>query len=429
MPSDSSVPSLIRAEFPPSLEAKRLPIALIGASGYGTYHLNILRAFQDSGLVELVAVADPAISRLPDLRANLERQHISCYENSEELFRRERNLKAVGIAAPIPWHEELCRAALGQNFFIYLEKPPVPLIQQWDSLMRLDSSRKIAIAFQNIASSPVQTLKRWLVESRLGKIETIRIAGGWPRDTAYYGRNNWAGKLLLGDMPVFDGPATNGLAHVLHDAMFLASPEPSGFAVPMEVKAELYRARPIESYDTCSLQAVLEGGITLTAALTHACEKLFPYQIVVTGSKGKAWINGDGTALENDQGWAQVRESIEPFRSRCYENFVRYALGHRARPDTFLADTRGYVLLTNGMLLSSGTIHPIATPHASVVGTGQEETYAIQGIHSLLQSTLETGLLFSEQGVTWAVKGQPQSVRELLNCPFHPTSPCNAYPS
>ncbi|MCE0497046.1 MAG: Gfo/Idh/MocA family oxidoreductase [Methylacidiphilales bacterium] len=413
MPPEASNLSLEKAELPTPSADDKLPMALFGASGYGTFHLNALFSLEKKGLIELAAVADPAISRLEEVRANLEEHHVPWYEEPGRLFQQERKIKAVSIAAPIPWHEGLCRAALEQDLYVFLEKPPVPLIQQWDSLLRLDASRRIAVAFQNIASLPIQTLKHWCVEGRLGKIETIRITAAWPRKTKYYERNSWAGKLHLGDVPVFDGPATNALAHVLHDAMFLASPQPSGFAVPLEVKAELYRARPIESYDTCCLRALLEGGIELTAALTHACEETSPYKIVVTGSRGKAWISADGTRLENNQGWPDIEEPSAQYRSRCYENFILYALGRRPRPDTFFADTRGYVLLTNGMILSSGAIHTIPTAYKSVVDAGQEASYAIAGVLPLLQTTLEQGLLFSEQGVPWAVGCQMQSVRQL----------------
>ncbi|MCE0497172.1 MAG: Gfo/Idh/MocA family oxidoreductase [Methylacidiphilales bacterium] len=423
MPPEISSLSLEKAELPAPSAAGKLPIALLGASGHGAFHLKELFSLKKRGLIELAAVADPAISRLQEVRANLEEQQVAWYEEPKKLFQQERKIKAISITAPIPWHDGLCRAALEQDLYVFLEKPPVPLIQQWDSLLRLDASRRIAVAFQNIASLPIQTLKHWCVEGRLGKIETIRIAAAWRRKTKYYERSSWAGKLLLEDVPVLDGPATNALAHVLHDAMFLASPQPSGFAVPLEVKAELYRARPIESYDTCCLRALLEGGIELTAALTHACEETRPYKIVVTGSRGKAWIGADGTRLENDQGWPNIEEPSAQHRSRCYENFILYALGRRPRPDTLFADTRGYVLLTNGMVLSSGTIHTIPAAYKSVVDAGQEETYVIAGVLPLLQTTLERGLLFSEQGVPWAVGGQTQSVRQLSSLSLKPCLP------
>ncbi len=393
-----------------------LPIALFGVGGYGATHFDILMELKKRGLVELCAVGDPALARLPAVRARLDAARIPSYESPRELLDRVGGIKAVSIAAPIPQHDELCRLALKRELFIYLEKPPVPLLQQWASLLALDdfgTSKKIAVAFQNIASLPVQTLKRWCTEGRLGKIEKIRIAAGWPRGRAYFGRNNWAGKIVLGDLPVIDGPATNGLAHVLHDAMFLASPEPDGFAVPLRVKAELYRARQIESYDTCSIRAELENGVELTAALTHACEVLLPYRIVVMGRKGNAWISADGNTLENDQGWAPLREESSKYRARSYENFIRYAAGQRSRPDTFLADTRGYTLLTNAMLLSSEAIHSLGPPHASIRGHGAEEVYAIHGVSEMLETTLRTGKSFYEQGIPWARGGSWVTTRGL----------------
>ena len=426
LPETSALPVENTRASSPSVTSQ-LPIALLGASGYGALHLKWLLELQEKGLVKLAAIADPAIFRLPELRATLTERQIPWYEEPEELFKQEREIKAVSIAAPIPWHDKLCRAALKRNLHVFLEKPPVPVMQQWTSLLQLDAGQKIAVAFQNIASQPIQTLKRWRVEGRLGKIKTIRVAAGWRRDTKYYERSNWAGKLLLGTAPVFDGPATNALAHLLHDAMFLASPEPAGFAVPLEVTGEVYRARPIETYDTCCLRATLENEIELTIALTHACEENLPYQISVTGSEGKAWIGVDGAVLHNDRGWPQIHEP-ERLASRrgCYEKFILYAQGQCPRPNTFLADTRGYMLLTHGMILSSGRIHPVNAPFVSVVGSGQQTTYAIDGILPLIRTTLETGRLFSEQGVPWAVGGQNFSVRNITQLSLEPYLPVPA---
>src|ERR1700721_2377429 len=155
MPPTTSAVSIKTARLPVPSVTSKLPIALFGASGYGTFHLNWLLELQKKGLVELAAIAEPAISRLPELRATLSQLQVPWYEKPEELFRHERKLKAVSIAAPIPGHEGLCRAALEQNLHVFLEKPPVPLMQQWNSLLQLDAQQKVAVAFQNIASEAI----------------------------------------------------------------------------------------------------------------------------------------------------------------------------------------------------------------------------------------------------------------------------------
>ena len=53
-------------------------------------------------------------------------------------------------------------------------------------------------------------------------------------------------------------------------------------------------------------------------------------------------------------------ETTEQLVEKTHRQFAAFACGDETRPFTPLLDTRGYVLATNGMLLSSGMIHPIA---------------------------------------------------------------------
>ena len=167
-----------------------LRYALVGATGIGGYHLQAIRELEKNGLVRLVAVADPALGRLPDLRNELTAQGAGCHLDYRELLRHEAELDVVVLSVPIPFHFEITRACLERNLFIYLEKPPVPLIQQLESLIALDKNRRVGVGFQMITANWVQNLKRAILEGRLGRVENIRIGACWPRLDHYYGRNS-----------------------------------------------------------------------------------------------------------------------------------------------------------------------------------------------------------------------------------------------
>ena len=64
-----------------------LRYALVGATGIGGYHLQAIRELEKNGLVRLVAVADPALGRLPDLRNELTAQGAGCHLDYRELLR------------------------------------------------------------------------------------------------------------------------------------------------------------------------------------------------------------------------------------------------------------------------------------------------------------------------------------------------------
>ena len=187
----------------------------------------------------------------------------------------------------------------------------------------------------------------------------------------------------------------------------------------MEITAELYRARPIESYDIACLRGRFPGGATFSAALTHATEDGLPYRLEVRGTEGWMRVSEDSTTIESS--WApddHPGETAEQLVAKTHRQFAAFATGEEARPLTPLLDTRGYLLATNGMLLSSGTIHSIAEQHLRRYEKDGEGGYDVAGLRSAVQASFETGKLFSEQGVPWAVATKPVSVEALNTIAF-----------
>ena len=388
--------------------------ALIGATGIGGMHLDALRAMENRGEIKLVAVADPALSHSTKLRTALAGQGIQTYLDYHEMLRRQEDIEVVAISAPIPLHLPMTLACLERDVFVYLEKPPVPVIQHLRTLIAADRNQRVGVGFQMICTSWVREAKRAIMEGRLGRLRSIRISACWPRLDNYYGRNASAGRLAVNGEPVFDGPATNALAHLIHNAMYFAGPHQDGFDIPTEVQAELYRARPIESYDVACLRAKLSSGVIVTAALTHATEKLQPYRMEIRGSDG--WMR----ITENDTAWATSfplpatpMEAFEDGLARGHHQFLEYARGECAHPATSLEDTRGYLLATNGMLLSSQKIHSITPSHLRKYTVKAVHGYDVAGLYDAVDQSFCTGQLFSELGLPWAVKTDLVSVENL----------------
>jgi predicted dehydrogenase len=398
---------------------KPVRYALIGATGIGGYHLSAIREMEKQRLVKLVAVADPALARLPDLLAELTAQGASAHLDYREMLRQMPGIDVVVISVPIPLHLEMTLACLERDVFIYLEKPPVPLIQQLETMIAADKRRRIGVGFQMITARWVQEMKQAIALGKLGRVEDIRIAACWPRLDNYYVRNTAAGKMSVRGEPVFDGPATNALAHLIHNAMFLAGAQADAFDAPVEITAELYRARPIESYDVACLRGRFRSGVTFTAALTHATEATLPYLTEVRGAKGWARVSQDGTVFESSFPCpVDCRETFEELVAKTHHQFLAFVLGQRHRPSTSLLDTRGYVLATNGMLLSSGGIHPIEAKYLRPYTRGEEGGYDVAGLFDAVTASGQTGKLFSEMDLPWAVRTSPVSVENLKTLAF-----------
>jgi predicted dehydrogenase len=392
---------------------KRLSVGLIGVGGFGASHLKALQQLETEDMARLVCVADPSVEGLADTRRMLESRGVRWHTDHHSLLEQESELDAVVVAAPIHLHMEITATALARDLFVYLEKPPVPLIQQINRLIDLDVSKQVAVGFQLINSKAVQQLKLWKTQGGLGEIKSICVHGCSPRSPEYYRRAAWAGKMVFDGKPVFDGPATNALSHWLHNVLYLAGEQMDEFGVPAEIEAELYRAKSIESYDLICMRGRLRSGTRFHYTVTHATGEARPCTLEIIGSKGRAWVVENTLAAANDLGLSVSAPSCpDPF-VETWRQFVRFARGERPRVATRLEDTRGYVLATNAALMSSGGIHDIGSQHSRTSGHCANDSDKISGLADLVERSAREGRLFSEMSVHWARKGAPIQVQHL----------------
>lgn len=390
----------------PCRQGRTFRVGLIGAGGIGNLHIRCLQQLEREGRVRLCAIADPTDT--PLVREHRQQSTAlgrTWYEQYADMLKREK-LDLVVIATPIHLHFSMLEDCLKQGVPVYLEKPPVPLLSQIEYLLETYPSAQVCVGFQHIGSSLVQELKQRIMDGKFGEIRDIQVSAAWPRSDAYYQRAAWAGRMMFHGEVVFDGPATNALAHVLHTALYLGGEERDRFTVPLEVQAELYRVRPIEGYDLISLRAGLASGSRLTAALTHAADRALPFRISVRGSDGWGSISDDGLSLETHSGesFSVTENELKPFL-RCHAAFLDYLDGKRSGPHTGLLDALGFVQLTNAALLASGGVRTV--PGQNVVQSGEdgERIYAVAGIADVIRQAAENNRLFSELGCPWATPG------------------------
>jgi hypothetical protein len=221
--------------------------------------------------------------------------------------------------------------------------------------------------------------------------------------------------MMLGRDPVFDGPATNAFAHLIHNVMYFAAGDRNEFAIPEEIEGELYRARPLESYDTAVLRGSFASGADFAVAVTHANEATRPFSMDVLGTKGWARLTEDGAKLESNIGLeCDCPQSTQQLLEVNHLNFIDVIARRADRFTTRLADTRGYVSATNAMLLSSGGIHDIGPDYARKYQRDGQTGYDVAGLGAAMEETFATGRLFSEQACPWA-SAKPRPIRLPLD--------------
>ena len=270
-------------------------ILLVGVNGYASGYVKKVLDLLAEGRASVAGVVDPTAARCPDLAAltaggapvvdtldaffaaggaagslsspALHSQNTSaallpqrlCVENTRP---EKREVDLAVVATPIALHAEQARALLVRGIPVLCEKPAAGCLADAESMADAEkaSGRFLAIGYQWSFSDAVQSLKRDILAGRFGAPLRMRSLVLWPRSLAYYGRNNWAGKLRDGaGREVNDSPANNAMAHYLFNMLYVLGDALGTAATPSLAEVRLLRANAIETFDTVSMRLRAAG--------------------------------------------------------------------------------------------------------------------------------------------------------------------------
>lgn len=376
---------------------KKVSVGLVGLGGYAGIHLMALRTLQSAQLCHIVAACDPFAERHPATVAALRAEGVEIYSDLHAMLARD-DIDAVTIATPIHLHATQTRAALAAGKSVYLEKPPCATLEELDAMIAAQgevrskpSLLSARVGFQTHTSAALRWLKAQLASGEWGALHTISASVRWNRNDAYYNRSSWAATWRQNGVPVFDGPATNALAHVVFAALFLGGEELNAVASPLRVRGSLMRARPIESYDSALIDAELPRGVRLRLALTHASTRSDEAVLHLDCKRARVSfsLNNEVRIDARDGSEPEILDFQQANAHTAMLDFLRaVALGERGWLPT-LEDTRGYVQLTCGALQSSaanatgGAQNFAATSQA---GENSERIFVADGLDEQMQT-------------------------------------------
>lgn len=254
---------------------KPIRLGIAGIGGYAGVVRDSIEKTNAAGPapVELVAVCDPDQDTHAKAIAELKQQGVAVFDDYQMMLDLGR-LDGVWLPLPIQLHKPFAEAAMAAGVPVMCEKPAAGTI---DEVMDMIDARDrvdlpVAIGFQDVYDSLTLPTKRDLAAGRIGRISHVTLHACWPRNETYFARSPWAGRIRCGQNYVLDSPANNALAHFINIVLFLLGPDELTSVSPYGLEAELYRARDIENYDTCSLRIALPGDVTFLVLLTHAAE-------------------------------------------------------------------------------------------------------------------------------------------------------------
>ncbi len=443
-----------------------IKIGVIGVGGFAATHIRSILKCEGKGLCELSAV----VARQPYNVAygeearerELRRKGVRVYRTYEQLLEAEKGaLQLVTVPLGIGLHATVSIAGLRAGYNVLCEKPAAGNSHDAQRMLaaQRETGRFVAIGYQYLLSGPIQYLKSLAISRRFGRLLRARTLVRWPRDSVYYGRNEWAGKLYVDGKPIYDSPMQNAAAHFLQNMLYVAGESADASAAPVEVYAENYHANKIESADTQFARIVTAGGTTIVFVGSHALRsEAEPYSEYVFERATLAWDPGSGArfitrekAPEHGPAATEESDSAGPDRLEIDDDkpsgpdagspdfethdlpFVDVigALRESRLPRCTIANALQHVSCVEASFESSGGVHEIPMDQKEIVGrrVGETEPEAaraggddgvfertltvVSGMEEILARSFDTFQGPAELGVGWGRAGKTVRLQSL----------------
>ena len=397
-----------KAESPmESKNVSSVSVVLSGIGGYGLMYLSAILDRPDGNRFRLAAVADPfpeRCSRLDDIHS----RSIPIFRSLDDFFRNERADMAI-LSSPIQWHSRQACLGLEMGSHVLCEKPLAATVQDAGRIIRSrnESGKQVAVGYQWSFSRAILALKKDILSGEFGKPIRLKTLHLWPRDEKYYRRNEWAGrKCDASGGWILDSPANNAFAHELHNMFFLLGGRIDRSGLPVEVTAELYRANPIENFDTCVCRARTADSTEILFAVSHATEK-----------KIGPWFSFefDRAVIRLDDAHPQITAEFhdgsvrlyghpddDPQEKKLWDFLTAIRAGKPVACGPEAASAQ--VLCVNGMQESMPEI--VVFPDRMIRSRREpgNRWVTVEGLETALIGCFERSALPSETGLPWAVR-------------------------
>ncbi len=390
-----------------------LRLAVVGVGGFGAHWRQVLEPLEQRGVARIAAVTDANAALLGELRPELERRGVRVYDSFDAMLSQSHDqADVVGLPVAIASHAPLTLRALQAGYPVLVEKPAAATVQD---VLRMQAAERAsgnwcAVDYQYLYSPITPWVLSKLTDGSLGALHEARVRTDWPRAQAYYQRNAWAGRLKQGDAWVLDGPATNAVAHHLAHLLYWGSMGRAGLDCIAEVRAELYRAKPIDSYDTSYIEARLTNGVRVIHVVSHAVTRTHNPEVLLLCDNGQLrWFSSEERVevLYADGRLEQYAPSDGlTLNERTFVQTAEVVAGRAPRPTVGLEEAAPQVLAVNLAFESSAGVRVIPPEQTrEVAGEGGSPLVAVPGMEEALARAFEEGLSFSEQGLAWARPG------------------------
>ncbi len=351
--------------------------------------------------LRLLAACDPNWSKLPEQVAKLREAEVEVYEDFDKLLARP-DIKGVWLPLPINLHRPFTEKALAAGKFVMCEKPVAGCIDDADAMVAARDRAKlpVLIGYQDVYDPTTAQVKLMMLDGVIGKLKRTSLQACWPRGEWYFSRNAWAGRIRHSDAWVLDSPANNALSHYINITLLMMGSTLHQAAAPVSVEAELYRAAPIENYDTICARIHTDVDVPFMVLLTHACAEETGPLFRFYGEKGLIERDNQRYRIITDQGEQIIERDHANMPKYLVHAWARNLAGTAGPQDTVatLEIARQQTLAVCGF--SEATpVHEVGEDQISVTPDRFETlTRAIPGIHEAFVQCEAEDIMLHETG-------------------------------
>ncbi|HWB54657.1 MAG TPA: Gfo/Idh/MocA family oxidoreductase [Tepidisphaeraceae bacterium] len=384
-----------------------LILGLTGMGGYAGQMLNwLLGPGGEACGIRVGAVCDPQAERFGSTLATLSQHNIPVLSDYSDLLAQK--IDAVYLPIPIHLHRQYTEAALVAGKPALCEKPAAGCVDDVDAMIaaRDRASLPVAIGFQLTYLPSMRQIKHRLVAGEYGAVRRATVLACWPRNESYFQRCDWAGKISHHGQMVFDSPANNAMAHYIHLCLFLLGSAPDVSASPAKVESELYRANPIENYDTCSLRTKLDTGAQMLVGMTHACANHSDAEITVYTDKGEIRLFF-GTQIEiQTHGQTEIVSLQTPAQSYMFRAFADHVKSPGSATISSLEMARSHSAIITAASKASSVLAVPPDALSRIVHPDGKAIRCINGMEDMLRKSVSAGqMLYESRLAFWARPG------------------------
>jgi predicted dehydrogenase len=366
-------------------------LVLVGVRGYGQVHAERIARLADQGLVELVGAVDPGVSMDPPTIYG-----VDLYADLTEALAAVGPVDVVVIAAPIGEHFRLAEIALTSGADVYLEKPPVASMDDFNSLLATEqeTGHVVQVGFQSLGSRGLEMLETDALG--IGSVVRVSAVGAWSRTVGYWSRSPWAGRRSLYGRAVNDGVVTNPLAHAVATALAVVGCRRREDVESVET--DLYRANAIESDDTSVVRIRTTRGLQVTCALSLCSPVDREPQVQIQGTLGRATFAYTADRLEVETDDQSRTESTG--RVDLLENL----LAHRHDGAPLLVPLVSTGAFMRVLAAVAAAEEPVRIDPRAIrwKGEGNHRRAVVDNVEHWLSKAALRGQTFAELGAPWA---------------------------